>query len=289
MSLYVGFDPGTVSTAMAVVDDLCRLTHYVEFPSDKLVKESPEVIRFVKSLKPKAVALPSGFGLPFKPGKDLTDEDIFLMALDSPRGEGPLRAFLRTAWLLENSFTVPGVIELESVPEYRKYNLIDMGTADKVASAVFYMTLYDSFVLVEMGSAFNAVVVVKDRKVVDGFGGSVLPGPKSLGSIDGEVAQLYGSKITKRVVYSPHVKERYIELLRMVAEWYSREIGAPIVVSGKRKHEFPTGIKHSFPFKEAAVGSAYIANAYGGGRCSYLLDSLKAKGTPLDYVVVSKL
>lgn len=289
MSFYVGFDPGTVTTAVAVVDEVCRLTHYLEFPSSKLVKESPEIIRFVKSLRPKAVALPSGFGLPFKSGKELTEHDIFLMALDSPKGEGPLRTFLRTAWLLENSFTVPGVIELDSVPEYRKFNLIDMGTADKVAASVFYMTLYDSFILVEMGSAFNAVVIVKDRKVVDGFGGTVLPGPNSLGAIDGEVVQLFGSILTKKMIYTPHVRKRYIEILRMVAEWYSKEIGAPIVVSGKRKDEFPTGIKHSFPFKEAAVGSAYIANAYGGGRCSYLLDSLKAKGTPLDYVVVSKL
>ena len=289
MSLYVGFDPGTSSTAIAVVDENCRLIKYFEFPSHKVVKDAPELIRLVKSFKPKAIALPSGFGLPFKSGREITDQDIFLMALDSPKGEGPLRALLKLAWTLENSFTVPGVIELDTVPEFRKYNVIDMGTADKVASAIFYMTLYDSFVLVEMGSAFNAVVVVKDKRIIDGFGGTILPGPGSLGSIDGEVAQLFGPKLNKKVIYSPHVKDRYLELVRIVAEWYSREINAPIIVSGKRKEDFPVGIKHSFPFKEAAVGSAYIANAYGGGRCSYLLDSLRARGTPLDYVIISKL
>ena len=63
------------------------------------------------------------------------------------------------------------MVELLSVPEHRKFNVVDMGTADKVSSAIFYMTMYESFVLVEFGSAFTAVVVVKDRKIIDGFGG----------------------------------------------------------------------------------------------------------------------
>ncbi|MGC9104931.1 MAG: DUF1464 family protein [Thermoprotei archaeon] len=280
---FAGFDPGTVSTGLAVIDDNCRLLKYFEWPSFRFQKDVDEVIRLLKSFKPKAVALPSGFGLPFVKGRDLGREEIFLMALDDPDKDGPLRAFLKRAWMIENSFTLPGVIELESVPEYRKANVVDMGTADKVASAAFYMTMYDSFVLVEMGSAFTAVLAVKDRKIVDGFGGTILPGFGSLGCIDGEVAQL-AVKIRKSDVYSPSDPRRVIEIARIFAEWYSRELGVPIIVSGKRKEDFPLGIKHSFPFKEAAVGAAIIANAYYGSRCSYLMDSLKARGTPIDHV-----
>lgn len=282
---FAGFDPGTVSTALAVVDDNCRLIRYYDWNSFKFQKDVHEIVRLLKSFKPKAVALPSGFGLPFVRGSEIDDEKIFLMSLDDPRKDGPLRSFLRISRTIENSFTIPGVVELTSVPEHRKFDVVDMGTADKVSSAIFYMTMYESFVLVEFGSAFTAVVVVKDRKIIDGFGGTILPGYGSLGCIDGEVAQLAGP-LGKSDIYKPSNPTRVIEITRMIAEWYSKEIGAPIIVSGKRKEEFPVGIKHSFPFKEAAVGAAIIANAWYGSRCSYLMDSLRAEGTPLDHVTL---
>jgi predicted butyrate kinase (DUF1464 family) len=99
---------------------------------------------------------------------------------------------------------IPGVIHLPTVPEYRKANKLDMGTADKLCCLA--LGIYDqarryglsyqetSFILAEVGGAYTAVMAVVGGKVVDGLGGTVGgPGYYSLGSMDGELAYLLGS------------------------------------------------------------------------------------------------
>src|SRR4051794_41637499 len=79
----------------------------------------------------------------------------------------------------------PGAIHLPTVPEHRKWNRIDLGTADKVASAALGIVdqaerlgiPYDDtrFVLLELGGAFSAALAVDDGQIVDGLGGSAGP------------------------------------------------------------------------------------------------------------------
>jgi len=114
-------------------------------------------------------------------------------------------------------YFTPGVIHLPTVPAYRKANKMDMGTADKVCCVALairdqaqqYSIDYNqtSFILVEMGYAFNAVIGVDHGKVVDGLGGtSGGPGFITLGSMDSELAVRLG-KFPGIVLFSGGAKD----------------------------------------------------------------------------------
>ncbi len=282
--LFVGVDPGSESYAVTAVDELGRIAKYIEIPTSLVTKSSPTLVNYILSWKPKLVALPSGHGLPFVKARDIGPREIFLLTLSDPDKEGPLHSFLRS--FKGDGVTVPSVVELDSVPEYRKVNVADMGTADKVASAFFYRTIYDSFVLIEAGRHFYSVIVVVDGKIIDGFGGTYIPGPVSPGAIDGEVAYLLSkySKITKETVYTGGDIRRAKEIARIISEWYSQKYNIPIIVSGKGKDEIDWGIKSYFKFKEASVGASFIANALGGGVYRVYIDMLKSSNTPISFV-----
>ena len=99
---------------------------------------------------------------------------------------------------------IPAVIHLPTVPEHRKINKLDMGTADKMSVAV--LGVHDqssrfgisypevSFLLVEMGFGYNAVIGVDRGQIVDGAGGTTIGGPGFLtaASMDFELVQLVG-------------------------------------------------------------------------------------------------
>jgi predicted butyrate kinase (DUF1464 family) len=97
----------------------------------------------------------------------------------------------------------PGVIHLDTVPEHRKLNRVDLGTADKLCAVA--LGIHDqcerlgrapeevSFILLELGGAFTAGVAVERGRVVDGLGGTSGPiGWRAAGALDGEVAFLAG-------------------------------------------------------------------------------------------------
>lgn len=284
--LFAGIDPGSESYAIALVDEIGRLVKYFEISTDLVIYEAANLVKYIQDLKPRIIALPSGHGLPFFKSSEINDREIFLLTLADPKKAGPLRNFLLAMRKYDNAITIPSVIELDSVEEYKKTNKIDMGTADKVASAFFYRSLFDNFILIEMGRHFSSIIVVKDGKIIDGFGGSFIPGLISPGCIDGEVAYLLHnfSKITKKAIYTNANEKRSIEIIRIIAEWYSMTYNLPIIVSGKAKHKLPFGVKMEFKFKEAAVGAAYIANALGGGIYRKYIDMLNSHGSCIDYV-----
>jgi predicted butyrate kinase (DUF1464 family) len=94
---------------------------------------------------------------------------------------------------------------------------MDMGSADKVCCVALAVRdqakLYDidyketSFILVEVGYGFNAVIGVEDGKIVDGLGGtSGGPGFLTLGSMDSELAIRLG-RLPQVVVFSGGAKD----------------------------------------------------------------------------------
>jgi len=98
---------------------------------------------------------------------------------------------------------VPGVIQLPTVPAYRKVNKIDMGTVDKACAAV--LGIQDqadrleipysetSFILIESGFGYNAVMGVEKGRIVDGIGGTTGgPGFLTIGAVDAELAAIVG-------------------------------------------------------------------------------------------------
>ncbi|AAY79873.1 DUF1464 family protein [Sulfolobus acidocaldarius] len=285
--IFTGIDPGSRTYEAISVTETGNISRKIEIPTDLVKQASYSLLRYLLDERPVAVAMPSGHGLPFKKITDLSEKEIFLLTLADPEKEGHLRNFIRSSKAyIFNGFTIPGVIELDSVPVYRKINVIDMGTADKVASAFFYRTMYDNFVLVEIGSNFSSILVVQNGEITDGFGGTILPGFSSAGFLDGEIAYLLCkyAKISKETIYSGGNWERGVEIIRIISEWYSSKYDLPIIVSGRRKWDVDFGKKFSFPFKESAIGSAYIANSLYGGIYRKYIDFLKSAGTPLSHV-----
>src|SRR5258708_6350487 len=93
---------------------------------------------------------------------------------------------------------LPGGLHLPTIPAHRKVNAVDLGTADKVAVAALALWFdamesggFDrsTFAVVEIGSAFSAILVVEGGKIVDSAAGTRGPiGMRSGGIWDGEAA-----------------------------------------------------------------------------------------------------
>src|SRR5207237_1357833 len=134
--------------------------------------------------------------------------DLDLMSLVRPdeRGEGVgligfrawVRALLRAG---VPAVFLPGGVHLATIPRHRKANAIDLGTADKVAVVALalwshaegtgWLVAEWTFGVVELGSAFSAVLVVEGGRIVDASAGTRGPiGLRCGGAWDGEVAYL---------------------------------------------------------------------------------------------------
>jgi predicted butyrate kinase (DUF1464 family) len=107
----------------------------------------------------------------------------------------------------------PGVIHLPSVPRHRKYNRIDIGTADKVCAAACAIVDQSArhaiaphetaMVLLELGGGFTAALAIDHGQIVDGMGGSSGPlGVRAAGAMDGELAYLIAPAFGKNTLYS---------------------------------------------------------------------------------------
>ena len=163
---------------------------------------------------------PAGYGLPLVPAAQVGERELALMVLkraDEPEaraGIAGMRSLIRA--LIAAGIPLvfgPGAIHLPSVPDHRKWNRIDLGTADKVASAALGIVdqaerlgiPYEEtrFVLLELGGAFSAALAVDAGQIVDGFGGSAGPiGARACGALDAEAAYLIGGALSKRTVFS---------------------------------------------------------------------------------------
>ncbi|MGH7509832.1 MAG: DUF1464 family protein [Gemmatimonadales bacterium] len=211
MTRVVGIDPGTVSIDVCgMVDGQLYLDR--SWPTAEAISDPGGFIELLTTTgRPDLIAGPSGYGLPLRPAEAASDTDLRLAFLAPPGpngGIGGLSGFARRlgASGLPVMYT-PGVIHLDTVPEHRKLNRVDLGTADKLCAAV--LGIRDqckrqgrapeevSFILLELGGAFTGGVAVERGQVVDGIGGTSGPvGWRAAGALDGEVAFLAG-QITK--------------------------------------------------------------------------------------------
>lgn len=243
MPRVVGIDPGTVSIDVCGIADgelyLDRSWATAEALS------TPEVfIDLLTSQGPlDLIAGPSGYGLPLQRASEATETDLrlaFLARPDEEGGIGGLRGFARR--LADAGLPViytPGIIHLDTVPDHRKLNRVDLGTADKLCAAV--LGIRDqcerrsrppeqvSFILLELGGAFTAGVAVERGQVVDGIGGTSGPiGWRAAGALDGEVAFLAG-EITKSALFQGGVASL------LEREPGSREVAIEAYLEGARK------------------------------------------------------
>lgn len=324
MIRVAGSDPGTSSFDLLALEDGLVLAQ-TSIPADRLRADPDEPVRWLREQGPfDLIAGPSGYGLPLRRAKDCRQADLDLMTLVRPderqRAQGVIgfSAVLRSLWTSGLPIVfLPGVIHLPTVPAWRKRNRIDLGTPDKLCVAALALHLLAAaeggdcercrFCLVELGSAFSAVLVVDAGKIVDGVGGSSGPvGWASPGCWDGELAYLLGP-LRKQDLFAGGGPEGLREaIVKTVAGLQAVTPFDRIVVAGKLRASQPIvvekieadlsrlgrvsrpGSLSGATVKHAAQGAALIADGLAGGACAGLVTSLaleQAAGSVLDHIV----
>jgi predicted butyrate kinase (DUF1464 family) len=215
-----GVDPGTVSIDVCALDGGEVLLDQSFRSADLALDPTPLVDALVAHRPLDLVLGPAGYGLPLVPGEQVGERELALMLLlrgdqaGARAGIGGMRAMIRA--LIGAGLPLvfgPGAIHLPTVPEYRKWNRIDLGTADKVCSAALCIAdqadrlglAYEetSLIMLELGGAFSAALAIDRGQIVDGLGGSCGPiGGRSCGALDAEVAYLLGAALSKETVFS---------------------------------------------------------------------------------------
>jgi predicted butyrate kinase (DUF1464 family) len=320
-----GCDPGTSSLDILAVEG-DRVFAQVRIEPDELRADPTLPVQWLREHGPfDLVAGPSGYGLPLVRAADCTDQQLALMSLVRPdeRGAKGVGGFSATVRALRDSglpvVFLPGVIHLPTVPAHRKLNKIDLGTADKLCVAALALAQHnrdDSALVVEFGSAFTALLVLKDRQVVDGLGGTCGPlGGMCGGAWDGEAAYLLSplakadlfrggladiadrdlalaafresfGKAVASLVYNHGFQDVYYggTLFRTHPE-FTREALGELPSSFYRLHY--AGDLPGAWVKHAAQGAALIAEGLCGGTFAPLVERLKlreASGTVLDWL-----
>jgi predicted butyrate kinase (DUF1464 family) len=309
LTRVAGVDPGTVTFDVCVLDD-----GDVVFERSFPTSDAPPLVSALVEQGPFDLVLgPSGYGLPLVPAAEVGERELSLMVLlraDEPEGRvgvPGMRSIIRALIAADLPLVFgPGAIHLPTVPEYRKWNRIDLGTADKVASAALCIADqadrlgigYDgtSFVMLELGGAFSAALAVDGGQIVDGIGGSSGPiGAQACGALDAEVAYLLGGALSKRTVFSGGAAGDWPALEEGAAKAalaLTVSVPAPreILVTGRNaRPELATRLPQPVRFIEraAAHGAAVLADGLAGGRYAPLVDRLRlreAGGTALDHL-----
>jgi predicted butyrate kinase (DUF1464 family) len=320
-----GIDPGTVSF------ELCALAGgepllEESFASAQLGADPAPLVEALLAGGPLDLVLgPAGYGLPLVPAERVGERELALIALkraDEPvagAGITGMRTIVRA--LLAAGLPLvfgPGAIHLPTVPAYRKWNRIDIGTADKVASAALAIAdqaqrlgigyEQTSFVLLEVGGAFTAALAIDGGRIVDGLGGSSGPiGARACGALDAEAAYLIGGALSKETVFSggalardePEGEMALAEGAAKAVLSLTASVRAPreVLVSGRLAVRLLDGLAERLArvapvravagAQSAARGAALLADGLAGGRYAPLVECLRlreASGGALDHL-----
>jgi predicted butyrate kinase (DUF1464 family) len=325
LTRVAGVDPGTVSFDVCVLDDGEVVAEHSLATAD--VGDDPALlVGALAEHGPFALVLgPAGYGLPLVAVGDVGERELALMLLvraDEPEGRvgvGGMRSIVRA--MIASGLPLvfgPGAIHLPTIPAHRKWNRVDLGTADKVASAALCIVEQarrldlgfeeTSFVMLELGGAFSAGLAVDGGRIVDGLGGSSGPiGARACGAMDAEVAYLIGAALSKRTVFSGGALDAPDG--RLALEEGAAKAALALTVSVPRPREFLlTGrnapqlldalgarLAHVAPVRlaeggrAAAHGAALVADGLAGGRYAALVERLgvrDASGSALDHLRV---
>ena len=315
MTRVAGVDPGTVSFDVCVLDDGEVVLESTFATASVGADPAPLVETLVEHGPYELVLGPAGYGLPLVPAEQVGERELSLMVLvraDEPEGRvgvAGMRTIIRA--LIAAGLPLvfgPGAIHLPTIPGYRKWNRVDLGTADKVASAALCIADQSrrlgvefadtSFVMLELGGAFTAALAVDGGRIVDGIGGSAGPiGAQACGALDAEVAYLIGGALSKRTVFSGGAMGDALALEEGAAKAalaLTASVPAPreILVTGRNaRTELAARLEHVAPVrlvpKAAAQGAAVLADGLAGGRYAALVERLgvrDASGSALDHL-----
>ncbi|MFX1257095.1 MAG: DUF1464 family protein [Promethearchaeota archaeon] len=269
MLRVLGVDPGSKSWDFFGLE-ADKIILDTSIPSKELIQDPQKVLTVIKSVENvDLMVAPSGFGLPLKKVSDLNEKDIFFTLLkfeqkdkDKLIGIGEILRLIKAESV--PGVIVPGVKHLPTVPRYRKINKIDMGTADKLCTAVVgirdQMEKYEkqptetNFIMIEIGYGFTAVLAIENGQIIDGIGGSNIMGFRACGSLDGELAYLI-KNVEKRNIYKGGVasiagfSELSLKEIIMLAEKDAQiKTALKAYISSVKKAVF--GISSSFSSKD---------------------------------------
>jgi predicted butyrate kinase (DUF1464 family) len=324
LSRVAGVDPGTVSFDVCVLDD-GEIVLERSFSTEDVGTNPGLLVQALVEHGPFDLVLgPAGYGLPLVAAEQVGERELALMLLvreDEPHarvGVGGMRSIVGALIAAELPLVFgPGAIHLPTIPAYRKWNRIDLGTADKVASAALCIAdqsrrlgvdfAETSFVMLELGGAFSAALAVDSGRIVDGVGGSAGPiGAQACGALDAEVAYLLGGALSKRTVFSGGA----LDPAPSDEGWLALEEGAAkaalaltvstpapreVLVAGRLAERMidalAARLAHVAPVrcvaKAAAQGAAVLADGLAGGRYAALVERLgvrEASGSALDHL-----
>jgi predicted butyrate kinase (DUF1464 family) len=325
MVRVAGTDPGSSSLDVVILQDGV-VVDQARFLPEQLRGGATAPLQWLQERGPyDLIAGPSGYGLPLVRAAACTDLDLERMTLvrpdergraDGVTGFGTLLRGLRASGL--PVVFLPGVVHLASVPEHRKLERIDLGTADKlcVAALALAQALRTraklTFGVVELGSVFSAGLVVAEGRIVDGVGGTAGPaGWGSMGCWDGEVAYLC-SPLAKGDLFAGGCAAGEAGLLRFRESILKTIAGLRAVtpfervyLSGRLLETHPEVVSRvvtdlatlaqievltSLPgawVKHAAQGAALLADGLAGGASAALVERLQlrdAHGSVVDWL-----
>jgi len=208
-------DSGTYTVDIVAIEERVEgvaVIHEEAIPRSRVV-ENPALVqealqRLVDEYGVSSIVMSSGYGVGLKPAKEAEPWEInvatFIHPGDEARGLrilGLRRAMRLVAESGLPAWFTPGVVQLPTVPLHRKLDRIDLGTSDKLYTAV--AAIWDAvenrglaidevdIIVAEIGYAYTAALAVKAGVVVDGHGGTMSHrGYMGAGLWDAEVAYL---------------------------------------------------------------------------------------------------
>ena len=207
MVRVIGIDPGTKSFDLCGLED-DNVILDISIPTVDISKDADLVPNIIRDVDADVIVGPSGYGIPVTHINDIGARELFLMSLVKKEDKKSILGMRQTIKRMRDEkfpvYFIPGVIHLPTVPRFRKFNKIDMGTADKLCctalgirdQALRLGRDYNetSFIMLELGYGYTAATAVNGGQVVDGIGGSSGNiGYLSLGCMDAELAYLLGS------------------------------------------------------------------------------------------------
>ncbi|MDP8227143.1 MAG: DUF1464 family protein [Candidatus Celaenobacter polaris] len=218
----VGIDPGTYSFNLFGMENDKKIIVDKSIKSEDIFRNPHLLIDELELLMPLDMIVgPSGYGIPTKSIKDMTEDDIGRMIPLNTKvavNEGIKNILVEMKQRKMPVYFTPGVIHLTTVLSYRKWNKFDMGTADKVCCVALGIKDQSerlnipfnktSFIYAEIGYGFTVVIAVENGRIIDGIGGTngslgFLGG----GGMDVEIAIRLKPPLTQEIVFQGGIKD----------------------------------------------------------------------------------
>jgi predicted butyrate kinase (DUF1464 family) len=321
-----GIDPGTYSFDLFGMEDNEEIIVDESIRSEDVFKNPYILIERLESLSPLDIIIgPSGWGIPLKSIREITETDVERMIpLDTKVAvnEGIKNVLLEMKKRKMPVYFTPGVVHLKTVPGYRKWNKFDMGTADKVCCVALGIKgqserldlSFDetSFIYVEIGYGFTAVIAVEGGKIVDGIGGTNGSiGFLACGGMDAEIAIRLKPPVTQDILFQGGIRDfvgkdiepedlaNSGEAMLLLGENIEKDVASmlvsvthprEIILSGRlMQHEFMAAAltnelkkyapvakvkKISSIAKEAACGAYIVGEGLLGGKYQKLVENM---------------